>query len=236
MIREQGDGSSASCYPGGETVFKKRRPFKRVLLFITLILLMLAVYFFFDTRVRPTLFSIAEIEVTQMAVAVINQTVQQEVSGGDIDYQDFITVHRDYNGRVALMQANTVWINKMAADITLEVQNKLQNLNAKQVSVPMGQLLGSYIFADLGPRIKVDIYPMGTVSVNVLDRFEQAGINQTRHKIYLDFSTMVRVVVPLHSGEVKVATKVPVAESIIVGDVPEAVINIPGGILGVDGR
>ncbi|AGL01176.1 sporulation protein YunB [Desulfoscipio gibsoniae] len=217
-------------------VFKKRRPFKKLFLIVSLFFLMLTIYFFLDTRVRPTLFSIAEIEATQMAVAVINQTVQQEVSGGDIDYQDFITVHRDYNGRVALMQANTVWINRVSADITLEVQEKLQGLNAKQISVPMGQLLGSYIFADMGPHIKINIHPMGTVSVNVLDRFEQAGINQTRHKIYLDFSTMVRVVIPLHSGEVKVATKVPVAESIIVGDVPEAVINIPGGILGVDGK
>ncbi|WP_243152974.1 sporulation protein YunB [Sporotomaculum syntrophicum] len=217
-------------------MFKKRRSFKKVLFIALCIFLIAAVYFFLDTRVRPTLFSIAEIEVTHMAVAAINKTVQKEVSGGDMDYQDFIAVHRDYNGRVALMQANTVWINRMAADITLEVQKELQGLKAKQVSVPMGQLLGSYIFANMGPRIKVGILPMGTVNVNVIDSFEEAGINQTKHKIYLDFTTMVRVVIPLRSGEVKVATKVPVAESIIVGDVPDAVINMSGGILGVDGK
>lgn len=202
-------------------MFRRKRPVKKILLFTSLFLLIVAVYFFLDRRVRPTLFSIAEIEATHMAVEAINQTVQREVSSGNIDYRDFITVHRDYNGRVALMQANTIWINRMAADITLEVQDKLQGLNAKQVSVPMGQMLGSYIFAKMGPHVKVGIYPMGTVSVSVQDCFEQAGINQTRHKIYLDFKTMVRVVIPLRSGEVKVATKVPVAESIIVGMFPK---------------
>jgi len=217
-------------------LFKKKSNFKKGSFMASFIFLIVAVYFFLDARVRPTLFSMAEIEATQMAVAAINHTVQKEVSGGNMDYRDFIAVHRDYNGRVALMQANTVWINRMAADITLEVQNELQGLNNKQVSVPLGQLLGSYIFANMGPCIKVGIHPMGTVNINVIDRFEQAGINQTRHKIYLDFTTMVRVVIPLHSGEVKVVTKVPVAESIIVGDVPNAVINMSGGILGVDGK
>ncbi len=216
-------------------MFEKRRPLRKFCGLVLVLVLLSGVYFLLDRRVRPTLFSIAEVEVTQMAVDVINQTVQREVSRKNIDYRDFIAVHRDNSGRVALMQANTVKINKMAADITLGVQHRLRQLDGKQIYVPLGQVLGSYIFADMGPNINIAIHPMGTVKVNVIDRFEQAGINQTRHKIYLDFNTMVRVVIPLSSGEVKVATKVPVAESIIVGDVPEAVINLPGGILGGDG-
>ncbi len=218
-------------------MFKKRRPFKKALFIVSCIFLIMAVAYFLEMRVRPTVISIAKIEVTQMAVKAINQTVQKEVSSGNLDYQDFITVQRDYNGRVALMQANTVRINRMSADIALEVQNELQSLKTKQVSVHTGQLLGSYIFANRGPCIKVYIEPMGTVNINIDDRFEQAGINQTRHKIYLDFTAMVRVgIPPLHSSQVKVVTTVPVAESIIVGDVPNAVINMSGGILGVDGK
>lgn len=216
-------------------MFKKRKPYKKLWIYIFVFLLVGGSYLFLDRRVRPTLFSIAEIKVTHMAVDAINKTVQLEVSSSEMDYEDFIDVRLDYNGRVALMQANTVRINKMAADITLDVQENLQELQKTSVSVPLGQVLGSYIFADMGPYINIGIHPMGTVSVDVVDRFEQAGINQTRHKIYLDFFTTVRVVVPLYSGEVEIATKVPVAESIIVGDVPEAVINFPGGIFGATG-
>lgn len=219
-------------------MFKKRRDLKKTILMIICVLLLLAGYLFLDARVRPIIISKARMEVTQMAVAAINKTVQKEVSSGDMDYQDFITVQRDYNGRVALMQANTVSINQMASEIALEVQKELQNLKTKQVTVSIGHLLNSYIFANIGPRVKVRIEPLGTVDVNVIDRFEQAGINQTRHKIYLDFTTTVRVglPLPLHSNYVKVATTVPVAESIIVGDVPNAVINMSGGVLGIEGK
>jgi len=216
---------------GGDLLFKRRRPLKKVLLMGLIFLLIVLGFVLLDIRARPTLISLAEMEVTQMTVITINQTVQKEVSGSNLDYQDFITVQRDYNGRVALMQANTVTINRMAADIALEVQKELQNLKTKQVSVPMGQLLGSYILSNMGPHIKVGIEPMGTVNMNVIDRFEQAGINQTRHKIYFEFKTVVRVGIPLHSKQVKVVTTVPVAESIIVGDVPNAVINLSGGML-----
>lgn len=216
-------------------MFRRRKPYRGWLALLLALTLLCGVYLFFELRVRPTLLAVADIQITGMAIEAINRTVQQEVSRNNIGYQDFITVHRDYNGRVALMQANTVRINKLAADITLDVQQRLRALERETVFVPFGQIMGSRILADLGPRISIRIYPMGVVNVDVMDSFEQAGINQTRHKIYLDFKTMVRVVIPLHSGEVEVVTKVPVAESIVVGDVPDAVINLPGGILGSGG-
>lgn len=215
-------------------MFKRRRPYRKIAAICLVLFLIMGVFIFLDRRVRPTLFSIAEVEVTQMAIEAINKTVQEEVTQNDINYQDFITVHRDYNGRVALMQANTVRINQLAADITLDVQDELRALEGKKVSVPLGQILGSYILSGIGPRVNIRIHPMGTVHVDVVDKFEHAGINQTRHKIYFNFDTMVRVVIPIYSGEVEVATKVLVAESIIVGDVPEAVINFPGGLISND--
>lgn len=216
-------------------MFKKKRSFKKTIFTVVCILLLLTGYLFLDARLRPLITSKAKMEVTQMAVTTINQVVQKEVTSDDIDYQDFITVQRDYNGRVALMQANTVSINQMAANIALEVQKELQNLERKYVTISIGHLLDSYMLINIGPRIKVRIEPLGTVDVNVIDRFEQAGINQTRHKIYLDFTTTVRIglPLPLHSNFVQIATTVPVAESIIVGDVPDAVINMSGGVLGL---
>jgi len=213
-------------------VFRRKNPYRRWLALLLALTLFAGVYSFFELRVRPTLLAAADIKITGMAVEAINRTVQQEVSRNNIGYQDFITVQRDYNGRVALMQANTVRINKLAADITLDVQQRLRGLESETIFVPLGQIMGSRILAGLGPKLPIHIYPLGVVNVDVRDSFEQAGINQTYHKIYLDFKTKIRVVIPLQSGEVEVVTKVPVAESIVVGDVPDAVINLPNGILG----
>lgn len=212
-------------------MFRKRRPYGHFTIIFFLLLTVLGMFLFIEYRVRPTLFSIAEIQVTQLATQAINQTVQEEVARDDISYEDFISIHKNMDGRVVMMQANTVRVNKMQADITLAVQNSLRELEGEKISVPLGQILGSYVFAAYGPRIGIKVIPAGTVKVNVVDNFEGVGINQTRHQIYLDFNTMVRMVVPLRSGEVAVATKVPLAESIIVGEVPQVVANFSGGLI-----
>lgn len=213
-------------------MFRRRRPYGQFTVLFLLLLVILGTFLFLEQRVRPTLFNIAEIQVTQMATQAINQTVQAEVTRENISYEDFVAIHKNNDGRVVMMQANTVRVNQMQADLTLAVQNSLQQLEGQKISVPLGQVLGSYIFAAYGPRIKIRVIPAGTVKVSVVDHFEGVGINQTRHQIYLDFDTMVRLVIPLRSGEVTVATKVPLAESIIVGEVPHVVANFSGGLLG----
>jgi sporulation protein YunB len=73
---------------------------------------------------------------------------------------------------------------------------------------------------------------VGTVRVKIIDNFESAGINQTRHSIYLSFDTNVRIVIPTKSGDALVATQVPLAETIIVGTVPTTYVSLPGGLIG----
>ena len=73
--------------------------------------------------------------------------------------------------------------------------------------------------------------PAGAVRVNVVDKFEAAGINQTRHSIYLNFDTNIRIVIPSKGGEAVVGMQVPLVESIIVGGVPSTFVSVQGGIL-----
>lgn len=213
-------------------MFKQPRPIKKIIITLMVIALLISGFLFLDRRVRPAVYSIAEVEVTQMAVDAINRAVRSEIAESNISYQDFITWQKDNQGRVAVMQANMVRVNQVQADMALEVQRRLQELQGETISVPLGQILGSFILAHWGPKINVRITPIGAVDVQIDDKFEHAGINQTRHKIYLDFTTMVRIWIPLESAEVKVATRVPVAESIIVGDVPQVVADFSGSIFG----
>jgi sporulation protein YunB len=85
----------------------------------------------------------------------------------------------------------------------------------------LGLVTGSTIFANTGPPIKIVIVPVGAIDVDVMDEFVEAGINQTKHRIFLNIKTDLRVVVPLMSSTVSVSMQVPVTESIIIGPVPE---------------
>ena len=68
--------------------------------------------------------------------------------------------------------------------------------------------------------------PIGAVSTYFETEFETAGINQTRHKIFLTLETSVSLIVPADSRMVQVTSTVPIAESIIVGQVPDSFVDV----------
>jgi len=186
------------------------------------------VFFFIEHNLFPTILAIAEAKAVQMAVKTVNDAVRNEILHQTLRYEDLIIIHKDNEGRVVLMQANTVKITEIATDMAVTVEKTLAHLEKEEFGIPLGQVLGSQILANYGPRIKVRIVPVGSVKVEMLDRFESAGINQTRHRFFLHLDTRVKIVVPLQQKEARVASDVPLVENVIVGTVPNTFVNIPG--------
>ena len=176
-----------------------------------------------EHNLRPTIKSIAEAEARWVATDAINQAIKDKIA--NVDYNQLIMVQKDNQGQIVLMQPNIARINQLAADTTLAIQASLESLNDQRFYIPIGQVLGSQLLANYGPRVKVSIYPIGTVRTSVFDKFEAAGINQTRHRIYLDIETQVQVVVPLVTSDVTVSTQVPITDTVIVGRFPTFYAN-----------
>lgn len=217
-------------------MYRRRRPFRPAFLFRSWVFWLLAlslaigIFFWIDHAMRATILRISEVEVVQMANGAIYKSVQQELWSKNLDYQDFVQIQKDNLGHVVFMQANTVKITRTAADIALTAQQSLRQLEKQNLSLPLGILTGTQILANKGPKIKVTIAPIGAVKVNIKDKFEPAGINQTRHQMWLDFDTQVKIAIPAMSIESKVIAQVPLAESIIVGDVPGTFVSVSGGL------
>jgi sporulation protein YunB len=179
-----------------------------------------------ESHLKPTLLTIAETKATLLATQSINNVISESVNLG-IDPQKLVNVTLDSRGRVVLIQSNTIEFNRIAANTTIKVQNILEEIGEEKISIPMGQILGSQLLASVGPNITVTIIPIGTVQVKVVDKFEQAGINQTKHMVYLIATTQIRIVVPLVSKSVSVNTQVPIAEYVVVGEVPSTYVQFP---------
>ena len=133
----------------------------------------------------------------------------------------------DNEGKITMIESNTVMMNKVASDVALRIQEELKQVKTTTSYIPIGTALGSPILAKYGPQLKVSIEPIGTVYVNFKTDFEDAGINQTRHRIYLEVNTKVKVVIPLTTDTKEVKAEIPICETVIVGDVPNSYINIP---------
>jgi sporulation protein YunB len=191
---------------------------------ITLIFISLGIFIFIEKQLSPSIFAIAEARARILATEAINRAVKDKITN-NIQYKDLITIHKNASGQITLIQVNTIEINRLETETTLEVVKTLQDITMDGIKIPLGMITGSKILANFGPAIKVSLYPVGTVYVNTTEAFEEAGINQTRHRIMLDINAEIKIVQPFLSSNMVVKTDVPIAETIIVGNVPQAILD-----------
>ena len=187
-------------------------------------------FIYVDNSLRPTITVLAETKALELANRSINKAVGDKVKE-KINYSDLVYTKLDSQGKISMIQSNTIMMNQIASDVALEIQNELKQVKTTTSYIPIGTALNSPILARYGPQLKVSIEPIGTVSVDFKTSFESAGINQTRHTIYLEAKTQVKVVIPLTTSTKEVKVKIPICETIIVGEVPESYVNVPPEII-----
>lgn len=187
-------------------------------------LLLTALLLLIDQNFRPIVFSLAEARCAAMATRALNGALTEALDGG-IDYEDLMNVRMDEKGQVALLSANTMRMNLLADRAGDAALRKLEAVSNQQVSVPLGAALGMTLLAGSGPGIPISIVPIGSVQTNFETEFEACGINQTRHKVFLQLSASIRIVIPTGAKTTNVTANMLVAESIIVGKVPESFVG-----------
>ncbi len=185
----------------------------------------------FDKIVMPTVLVVADSEMKAKATEIINSSIIQEYSK-DFNYDEVVKVHKDNDGNIVMMKADTLKMNKIACSVALDSQRKLKDLGYVGIKIPVGYISKNNIISYFGPSITVKMQPIGHIETKYLSKFESAGINQTSHKIYVQVKTKVRVIIPLKSSEIEVKHEVPIAETIIVGKVPGTAIQMDLGDAG----
>lgn len=219
--------------------YKSRWGLKRRIFIAPGIIIFLIIFFFslagiflfrqFENNLKPTILSVAEIKAHSIAVEAMNQALYEQVLI-DTEYEELIAIHKDAAQRVTLMQANTVKISRVLTKAALEIKKVLNSLETDSFQIPVGQALDSPLLAHWGPQLKVKLTPLGTVHVNFLDDFQQAGINQTRHLLYLQIKTTIQIIIPLATETIDIYNQVPIAETIIVGEVPDTYLGLDAGL------
>ncbi|AIS52740.1 sporulation protein YunB [Thermoanaerobacter kivui] len=204
---------------------RRTNSFYIYLLYAAIVLLIF--YYFTEYRLKPAIIAVSDTLARETAVNTINNAINEKVLKG-IEYKDLIYVRTDNNGKISMLQANTIEMNLLASKVTKEVKENLNNLGPLYAKIPLGSVFSTDLFANAGPKIKVGLLPVGAVDVDFSSQFEPAGINQTRHRIYLDIQTTIRIIAPLASDKITVTLHMPIAESIIVGDVPNSYVDVNG--------
>ena len=207
----------------------KKTEFKPIILvIISMLLVFILSIFLYDKRIYPAVLQVAESSIKADTIECISKT-SMELFDEEFNYDEMIIIDKDNEGNINMIRANTVKLNYLTSRLSIRCNEELQKMGEVGVEVPLGWMTDNSAFYEFGPDINVKLDPIGNMKVSYESKFESAGINQTRHKIYLNVEARVRMKIPLHSKEQVVTCQIPVAETIIVGKTPNTAIDLGGG-------
>lgn len=180
-----------------------------------------AVAFLLDIQMRPLIKSVIFNQAQTASINIINKVIVEELSRLDMDYSDILDVQKDNNGKILAISTDMKKANSLKSLLAISIQEKLSKLENQEVKVPVGTFTGTEIFNGRGPRINVHMSISGSVVMDFKSEFISAGINQTKHRLYLDVSTEIFAIIPGYPVNTVMSTSILIAETIIVGEVPK---------------
>lgn len=183
---------------------------------------LLALLILLLAHLRPVLTSMASARVSNSVNRIVAAAVEEAIQRGDINYEAFVTFEKDATGRVTALRSNVAEVNRMQSAISEEILRRLSEVSTSELRIPIGTLTGSALLSGRGPYITVRMQAVGSASAVFRNEFSAAGINQTRHQILLEVDVYMSILLPGIRTSTTVANEIAVAETVIVGSVPES--------------
>ena len=203
---------------------KNIKPLIKLLLVIFIFFIIIAfVSGYFSIRVKSYIKQKTRLEASNL----LSETIKREVLQY-INLEDMVKIIKDDNNKIESIFVNTYQVNQISSKVSEclgELVGNLENNELKSLSLPLGVIFSDTLFGNLGPAIKIRIYPIGSITVDVISKCEQYGINNSLLTIYVDVCVWFTSIIPFQREEIEVTTKIPIVVQTIYGEVPRYYYN-----------
>lgn len=211
----------------GVVTRKSTRGVKRGLLVALLALLVCTVYCFVSitSNMSPAAITLAEAKTRAIVTEALNQAIANTVSKYERS-DSMLDISQTENG-VYLIVANTVALNSVTASCIELAQEAVAEVQEQGVVIPLGTMTNLPFLAGVGPEVNFKFTPVGSVESEYTSSLSTAGINQTLYKINMKINATVSLILPNEVRTLDVVAHASLAETVIVGTVPEVYTNVP---------
>jgi len=202
---------------------KKQRLLITAVIFAVVVL---ALYVSFNANIQPVIIEMAKNQTHDIVTTSVHNAIDEKLTDGSLDYEDLITLQKDDDGNITALTSDISKINTLQAEIVSEVISSVSEMGAADLKIPIGNIIGGNLMSGRGPGIPIKIISLPTSSAEFDSEFMAAGINQTKHRIVLHITVDVNILVPGKNTSTQIVTDVLIAETIIVGTVPDSYLNV----------
>ena len=195
---------------------------------VILIVIILISLFLFRSKYQDMIRSLAETQIRNATSDLINDAIDQQIELGNVQYDRMVYFEKDLDGRITALKTNMSEVNRLKTDVLNIINDDILALDTTDIGIPMGSLFLPELLSGRGPAIPVHILSIRNSDATFTSRFNQAGINQTIHQLIMVVSVDVAVLVLGETNSFTVSSEVVVAETVIVGDVPDTFLQTGG--------
>ncbi len=177
-------------------------------------------------RVASVIDLVAQRHATNLATRLIHEAVDVQILKHNYTYADFVTMQTDDTGQVQSLAVNPTTVNRLKAEVALAVEKRVREMTHTSVQVPYAAFLSDDLAVGYGPRVELELAPTGYCIVDFENSFTAVGINQTKHQVDIVVQANFTMVTAFAGSGVTVQTRMPVAQTVIVGGVPNSYLQI----------
>lgn len=197
---------------------------KRIILII--VILLVGGFIFFDLYCASMTGKVALSHSKLVVQNIINESLYNSVAESGISYDDMANIKYDDNGNVKAIETNSSQINLLKSYLVKDVNEYISNYDVAEVGIPIGTFTGSDYLSGMGPEIDVSVQFSGVAVTEIFSEFTSAGINQTCHRIVVKTQVEISVITLGKRFNDSVENECCIAETVIVGTVPETYADI----------
>lgn len=201
---------------------RRRRRLWLVLAMALVIVLALLVKF----RYAPIVREAARTRVVNLASDRINDAINGQIESGAVDYGGLVALEKDAQGRITALRTNMAQVNQLKAQTMALLSRELAEMETESLTIPLGSILMPELFAGSGPGIPIRVISLSTTDSEFFSEFTSAGINQTQQRILLRVTICLNLLTPVGKEVVDVSSELVVAQTVIVGTVPESFVQL----------
>ena len=195
---------------------------------LIILLLLLVLLFSLRSKYRLVIHDLAQTQVKNSTSDLTNDAIAKQIALGKIRYDRIVFFEKDLDGRITALKTNMTEVNRLKTDILNIINDEILALDTSDIGIPLGSLFFPEVLSGKGPAIPVHILSIRNSDANFVSHFSQAGINQTLHRLNMEVSIDVAVLVLGQTSSFTMTSEVVVAETVIVGDVPQTYLQTGG--------
>ena len=205
------------------------RFFGKILRFIiVLTVICLIVLIFFRVRYREAIMELAETQIRNSTSDLINDAIDKQIELGNIQYDRMVYFEKDLDGKITALKTNMSEVNRLKTDILGIINDEILALDTSDLGIPIGSLIFPEVLSGRGFQIPVLIHSIRNSDASFSSNFTEAGINQTLQQLTMEVLVDVTVLVMGQTKSFTVSSHVVVAETVIVGQVPDTFFQSGG--------